>query len=339
MVPLVAACTTNAPPVPSARTAEIPRVAELSGEVIAYMRVAGDEEYPGAVVVRHLGEGSERVITEAGYPVALTRDRSGIFVAEPIEEPRQRLLLYPIDGGRPTELLDSVFLMPGAPSNSPDGRFVTMSSDGTVPNGIVVLDLETGTATQLTTDGGRGTPRWSPDARWIAYEVTSPGTGWTDVFMVESAGGEPQRLTNDAVTDAPIGWSADGLSIILARDASAGNPLPHTAILDVATGEVREAPEISRPLPAASPGGGWELAVTDETVELRAAGASPGSGRRLSGAVSFAWSPDGEWLVWSDRSGDVVLFSVADGERLALTEADPREVLPVWAGATVYAGN
>jgi len=360
---ILAACATSQVPEPSVpSTALVPSVApratlspsatpaldpEDSAEgKIAYMRIHGNE-YPGEVVVRELADGTERVIVESGFPIAFTLDGSGLFVAEPIEEPQQRLLLYPTDGGEPTELLDNVFIAFAPPSTSPDGRFVALASDGAAPNGLVVLDLAAGTASQLTTDGGQGRPRWSPDSRWLAYHAVSPGTGWTDLYMVDVTGDPPQRMTNDRITDVPMGWTDNGASVIVARYATI-DPTSQTALLDVVTGALTEAPELfDSSTPARSPDGRWELVVRTNASELRPVGGSSSDGRVLPGTddAEFTWSPDGAWLVWSGRADgslhppNLFMLRVPDGEVIRLTHTEAEEVMPVWGGATVRPGQ
>jgi len=51
-------------------------------------------------------------------------------------------------------------------------------------------------------------PAWSPDGQWIAF--TAGATNALHIYAVASAGGEPQRLTEDGAVAMMPSWSADG---------------------------------------------------------------------------------------------------------------------------------
>lgn len=63
---------------------------------------------------------------------------------------------------------------------------------------------------QLTSFGGpvTGTPHWSPDGRWIAFD-SRPG-GRSGVFVVSAEGGTPRRLTPPTTDGIVPNWSRDG---------------------------------------------------------------------------------------------------------------------------------
>jgi dipeptidyl aminopeptidase/acylaminoacyl peptidase len=75
----------------------------------------------------------------------------------------------------------------------------------------------------LTTFAGSltGTPRWSPDGNWIAFD--SRPYGQPDIFVINSSGGgTPRRLTFEPVEDVVPSWSADGKWIYFASRRSGG---------------------------------------------------------------------------------------------------------------------
>ena len=57
---------------------------------------------------------------------------------------------------------------------------------------------------QLTALGNTGTPRWSPDSQWIAFDRQGA------VYVVSVAGGAPRLLAPDNASNACPSWSADG---------------------------------------------------------------------------------------------------------------------------------
>ncbi|ABF43155.1 transcriptional regulatory protein-like protein [Candidatus Koribacter versatilis Ellin345] len=102
---------------------------------------------------------------------------------------------------------------------SPDGKRLIFSDGKSAnsPSSIFELDLETGTAKAITSppklwDGDSG-PAFSPDGKKIAFVRGSEG--WVqDLYVMDAAGGEPTRLTNDGRMMASISWAADGKSIV-----------------------------------------------------------------------------------------------------------------------------
>jgi tricorn protease len=70
-------------------------------------------------------------------------------------------------------------------------------------------NLDNGTAIHLTTHpGDENYPHFSPDGKWIAFVGEYDGD--TDVYLISSQGGSPQRLTYDGVRKQVVGWHPDG---------------------------------------------------------------------------------------------------------------------------------
>ncbi|MGA2264062.1 MAG: winged helix-turn-helix domain-containing protein, partial [Acidobacteriota bacterium] len=105
-------------------------------------------------------------------------------------------------GGAQAPLISST-LSDNGPDYSPDSRKIVFASDRSGDFGIWVCDQDGRNPVQLINRGPylTGTPRWSPDGRWIAYDSRSsdPGReGNADIYVVGAAGGAPRRLTMDA---------------------------------------------------------------------------------------------------------------------------------------------
>jgi len=78
---------------------------------------------------------------------------------------------------------------------------------------------EGGAARRLTTRGGCiGTPRFSPDGRWIAYTAALEGNA--DVWVIPTAGGEPRRLTWHPGADLVQDWTPDGKAVLFTSGRS-----------------------------------------------------------------------------------------------------------------------
>ena len=91
------------------------------------------------------------------------------------------------------------------PQFSPDGKKLVYMSDRSGTMEIWVCDRDGSNPMQLTALGDTGTPRWSPDSQWIAFDRR--GT----IYVVNVAGGAPRLVVapDSNGTECPS-WSADG---------------------------------------------------------------------------------------------------------------------------------
>ncbi len=96
---------------------------------------------------------------------------------------------------------------------SPDGkRIVFASNRASARDEIWVCDADGANpsklfTTQLSQTGYSGSPRWSPDGQWIAFD--SEIDGHWQVFTVPAQGGKPRQVTRDWNNARP-NWSHDG---------------------------------------------------------------------------------------------------------------------------------
>jgi Tol biopolymer transport system component len=67
-------------------------------------------------------------------------------------------------------------------------------------------------------EGARGTPRWSPDGQWVAFDANQDGQ-W-DVYLIAAAGGKPRRMTFERGEDAVPSFSADGTMLYFTSERS-----------------------------------------------------------------------------------------------------------------------
>lgn len=61
-----------------------------------------------------------------------------------------------------------------------------------------------------------GTPRWSPDGKWIAFDVNGLTHG--AVFVVSAEGGKAHEIAADASENSVPSWSRDGRWVYFASD-------------------------------------------------------------------------------------------------------------------------
>ena len=95
---------------------------------------------------------------------------------------------------------------------SPDGTQVAFESNRLGKDSQIWLARADGTSATPLTEGAEGvqggSPRWSPDGRWIAFDRQGED-GRQAVYVVDAAGGRPRLLTNGHTPS----WSRDGRTI------------------------------------------------------------------------------------------------------------------------------
>jgi Tol biopolymer transport system component len=104
-----------------------------------------------------------------------------------------------------------------------------------------------------------GLPRWSPDARQIAFQGKLPQKPWA-MYLVSAEGGAPQQIMPGA---GDIGWSADGNSVLFS-----------------------DTPRVW------DPSASGKLAIHIMDLKTRQVSTLPGS----DGLFSPRWSPDGRYI-------------------------------------------
>lgn len=183
------------------------------------------------------------------------------------------------------------------------------------PSSLFTISLDTLEIRRMTTPppswDGDWTPTVSPDGRMIAF-VRGPESAVRDVYVMNSAGGEPKGLTTDGRLVLGLAWTANSRNIVFSsnRDGSfslwqvpvGGGALTH---LD-AGGDNAYSPAISRlgNLLAYTHGTGkWDIVRLD----LKSAAAGDGAGQILSSNEqdsSPQFSPDGTRIAFQSwRSG------------------------------------
>jgi Tol biopolymer transport system component/DNA-binding winged helix-turn-helix (wHTH) protein len=104
------------------------------------------------------------------------------------------------------------------PQFSPDGKRLAYMSDRSGTMEIWISNRDGSNAFQLSAVGGAGTPRWSPDSQWLAFDATT--TGGSKIVTMNLHGGAPQILTQDEFHSVCPSWSHDGKWVYFASARS-----------------------------------------------------------------------------------------------------------------------
>ncbi len=97
-----------------------------------------------------------------------------------------------------------------SPQYSSDGQQIAFVSDRSGNWELWACHADGTSPRQLTNFRGPlvGTPHWSPDGKWIAFDVR-PGEH-SAIFIVPGSGGTPQQLSHNTFEERMPNWSADG---------------------------------------------------------------------------------------------------------------------------------
>ena len=177
-----------------------------------------------------------------------------------------------------------------APVFSPDGGIIAFNVDD--DDGIYIVPALGGKARKLVSKGN--SPQFSPDGNWVAFSVgdmsgVNLNTDRGDsMYVVAVGGGVPRQIRSDFIGATHPLWSPDGKYLLFL-----GNP------------NNDDAPEKSvdwwvTPL---SGGAAVKTGVLDAT---RAAGLTSESQAYPWAIVPAAWDANGNWILFSARSGDSI---------------------------------
>lgn len=240
----------------------------------------------------------DAALSPDGQTVAIA-DRGWLWLMDPVTGVARQLT----DGGD----LDS------RPSWSPDGRRIAFVRDDGADTWIAEVDVESGVETVLVdTDAIELDPHYGPDGS-IWY--SSGEGGLIRVWRLDGATRERIEVGGGGRVSRAAQVSPDGARLLYLRKGGGGGD--GVFVRDLATGN--EIPVVQSPLlpqiePALAPDGdrvayavpqahgdGWELRVA--SLERRgAATLLAGGGDRLP--LAPAWSPDGEWIWFSEADRD-----------------------------------
>lgn len=108
------------------------------------------------------------------------------------------------DGTNKRQLTDNAFVNE-TPTVSPDGRSVAFLSDRTGTPHLWRMNIDGSDQQQLTNGVGENDPHFTPDGRWLIYDLVS---GDQNIWKMPAAGGEPVSISNEAAQNPVV--SPDG---------------------------------------------------------------------------------------------------------------------------------
>jgi serine/threonine protein kinase len=146
-------------------------------------------------------------------------------------EPTQNMSIWqysvPPASGTPKRLIASAKMDVDA-RYSPDGKNIAFASSRAAEGqtDLWICASDGSNQRQLTSGEDQlphtaGSPSWSPDGRWIAYDANfhEPKTG---IYVLDVLGGNPRRLTSPDASGSVPSWSRDGQWIYYSSDRGAG---------------------------------------------------------------------------------------------------------------------
>jgi Tol biopolymer transport system component len=261
--------------------------------------------------------GRATMISHGGYPVQprFSPDGKRIYHFNNAEEQsgawhEHGISFVPVEGGKVTTIpldSDKKIAIPaygGGNRVSPDGKAIVFAGKSIEESAerfhIWILPIEGGTPKELTASPppcSDGYPCWSPDGKTVAFVRHMVPRDWdnsknyfeagdkgeTNIYIVNSFGGEPKPITteSDYVAPCPISWSPDGRMI--AFFSSKFEDSPHKGTLKVI-----------------SPGGGESRII--------------GEARGIEVNKELAWSPDSKRIAFNvlNPTG-IKVMSLVDG--------------------------
>lgn len=224
----------------------------------------------------------------------------------------------PLTGGTPERVIASTLRDQDA-DYGPDGRLVFRSARSGSSE-VWIAKGDGSNPIRLTEAKGpvTGSPRWSPDGRFIAYDSRPAGN--PDIYLLACPGahgpcGRPQRLTTSPASDVLPSWSSDGTQIYFSSDATGGRELWR---IPAGGGEATQLTKR----------GGYTSRETADGIWLYFAKPTSGIWRMPGPKSAKGLSPDAEEFVvevsgdnelasWDVVDGEVVYFrQVAGGSRV-----------------------
>ncbi|HWB77266.1 MAG TPA: BamA/TamA family outer membrane protein [Nannocystaceae bacterium] len=211
--------------------------------------------------------------------------------------------LWRYNGGDPKDAEQLTFgLRASEPHVSYDGRTVVFRRNDIAQSRLAFLDMASGEVTELPPVSRIGqvyTPRFSPDAKRVAYSAWREG-GYRDIYVYDRESDTTERITADRHMDLSPSWTPDGRHILFSSDRDG---VFNIHAYDVATGEVRQVSNVL--------GGAFEPMPSHD-------------GTRIA-YLGYSWSGFDLWVMELDEHDWLPAMPATSALKAA---EDPKPVLP-----------
>lgn len=224
---------------------------------------------------------------------------------------------------------------------SPDGASLAVKLQWRFADTIAIVPVGGGSPRVVSrSDGGDGTPVWSPDGRWIALAWSRYDDNQTAAIRLMDLKSGRQRRVLESVGEwsDPV-WSPDSRRLAIAGDRD-GSGVAY--VFDVARGDTVRIDSAPRRLwsPVWSPDGRRValLAGASDSSTLRVAAADGAGSRTIARTcrreAEPRWSADGATLLFSrecDGGQELYVANVATGQVSRLTWGAWVNLDPAWS--------
>ena len=262
------------------------------------------------------GSDERQVTSGAGVQAhsTLTPDGETVVYSQ-VNADGSSIMSAPVRGGDPTELnRGAQWSM--VPHVSPDGTRIAFTSDADGNYEIYTMAIDGSDVRQLTfTDPPEQHvgPKYSPDGSLLLYasdaDEADPANQ-QDIWTMPSEGGPGTRLTTTLNDRESRGWSPDGTRIVT---QTVKDGVGQLMVLNADGSGLKQITNFPADTPVFRPGGIFP---------------------DMAGAVTPAWSPDGEWIAFaSNHEGSYDVYRIRpDGSELTRITNSPAPELSVGWG-------
>ncbi|MCC6395173.1 MAG: PD40 domain-containing protein [Bryobacterales bacterium] len=187
--------------------------ARWEGNATTLWRVAVDGSTAASPISGTGTSAAEPALTRGGGRLAFveTHDQANIWQI-PLRSPGQ--------SAGPAEPLIVSSRLDAAAAYSPDGPRIVFFSNRSGSQRLWLASRDGSKPVLLNHPGTIliGTPKWSPDGRYIVYDAAVGSN--TDIYVASPDNWQPRRLTDNPANDLIPSWSADGKWVYFSSDRS-----------------------------------------------------------------------------------------------------------------------